>query len=49
MLLLASVPFLLIATWLISLAGAPRLAVATLTVLALAQVAGAWVLWQSKP
>ena len=49
MLLLASVPLMLIATWLIALAGAPWLAVATLIVLALAQVGGAWLIWQSKP
>jgi hypothetical protein len=49
MLLLASFPLLLIATWLIALAGAPLLVLAALIALALAEFVGAWLIWQSKP
>jgi hypothetical protein len=49
MLLVASVPVLLLATWLVGLAGAPGLAVAALVVLGLAELVGAWMIWQSKP
>jgi hypothetical protein len=48
-LLVAALPLLTIAAWLLSLAGAPRLVVAALIALALAQVVGAWLLWQAKP
>jgi hypothetical protein len=49
MLLLATFPLLLIATWLMALAGAPPLVFAALISLALVELAGAWLIWQSKP
>ena len=48
-LLLTALPLLTIAAWLLAVAGAPWPIVAALIALALAQVVGAWLLWQSKP
>jgi hypothetical protein len=49
MLMLASVPALAVAAWLTVAAGTPLLAVAALVALVLADLVGAWLIWQSKP
>ena len=49
LLLLLGCPLLLLAAWLLALAGLPDLVVATLVTLAVAEALGTWLVWRSKP